>query len=219
MTNEAKILTGIGIVTLLIVVGAAFLFGGKPTPNTPVKITEDQSKILIRENSHIHGPKDAKVTIVEFGDFQCPACGVSYPIVEQILKTFDGKIKFVFREYPLPGHANGRISAYAAEASGEQGKFFEMYNQLYDNQKEWGEDKNPMQFFEKYAKNIGLDVDKFKKDIEEKKYDARIQKDINDGQTLGVTATPTFFINGEKITGGMSFEDFKAKIESILKSS
>jgi len=221
MSNEAKILTGIGIVTLAIVVGAAFLFGGKSSPNTstPTKISEEQSKILIHEDSHTKGAKDVKVTLVEFGDFQCPACAVSYPIVEQILKDYDGKIKFVFREFPLPAnvHPNSQIAAEAAEAAGAQGKFFEMYKALYENQKEWGGDKNPMQFFEKYAKEIGLDIDKFKSDIETKKYESRVQKDLSDGQSLGVNSTPTFFINNEKIIGGLPYDEFKAKIEAAFK--
>lgn len=220
MTNEAKILTGIGIATLIIVVSAAFFFGGKSSPDkTAIKITEEQSKLLVHEDSYVKGAKDAKVVLVEFGDFECPACGAAYPIVTQIISEYDGKIKFVFREFPLPNHVNGKISAYAAEAAGAQGKFFEMYDALYQNQKDWGEDKNPGAFFEKYAKNISLDVNKFKSDVENKKYDERIQKDVNDGNALGVSATPTFFINGEKITGGLPYDQFKAKIDTALKSS
>lgn len=217
MTNETKVLTGIGIVTVAIVVGAALFFGGKSAPSQTTKVNEDQSKMLVRENSHIKGPKDAKVTLIEFGDFQCPACGMAHPVVSQLLKDYDGKIRFVFRQFPLPMHANGKTSAQAAEAAGEQGKFFEMYDALYENQKEWGEDKNPMQFFEKYAKNIGLDVEKFKKDVEAKKYEEFIQKEIADGNALGVSATPTFFLNNEKIIGGIGYDELKAKIEALLK--
>jgi protein-disulfide isomerase len=220
MTNEAKILTGIGVATLAIVISAAFLFGGKSNPTTPgEKITEAQKKVLILENSFTKGAKNAKVTLVEFGDFQCPACAAAHPIVEQILAEYKEDVKFVFREFPLPAavHPNSKISAYAAEAAGAQGKFFEMYDALYKNQDEWGGDKNPMQFFEKYAKNIGLDMDKFKSDVESKKYEEKIQKDAVDGNALGVTATPTFFLNGEKITGGLPYNEFKAKIDAALK--
>lgn len=220
MSQEAKVLIGIGITTIAIVVGAAFLIGGKSSPNKETsKISVEQDKLLIRNDSYVKGTKDAKVTIVEFGDFECPACGATYPIVTQLLNEYKGKVNFAFREFPLPSHPNGPIGAEVAEAAGAQGKFFEMYDALYQNQKEWGEDKNPMQFFEKYAKNIGLDVAKFKSDVEGKKFDAKIQSDISDGNTLGVSATPTFFLNGEKITGGLPYDQFKTKIEAALKAS
>ena len=222
MTQEAKILIGIGIATLVIVVGAAFMFGGSTSSTkdaTNPKITKDQEKLLIRGDSYQKKVDGAKITLVEFGDFECPACGAAYPVVTQLLNDYKGKINFVFREFPLPSHPNGPIGAEAAEAAGANGKFFEMYDALYQNQKEWGEDKNPMQFFEKYAKLIGLDVEKFKADVNSKKFDARIQKDIADGNSLGVNATPTFFLNGEKITGGLPYNDFKAKFDAILNAS
>ncbi|HEX8931603.1 MAG TPA: thioredoxin domain-containing protein [Patescibacteria group bacterium] len=220
MSQEAKILIGIGIATLIIVVSAAFLFGGNSSPtNTNPKISADQTKILIRPDSYAKDTKGAKITLVEFGDFECPACGAAYPIVTQVLNDYKGKINFVFREFPLPSHPNGPIGAEAAEAAGAQGKFFEMYDALYQNQKDWGEDKNPMQFFEKYAKNIGLDVEKFKSEIAANKYSSKIQKDIADGTALNVNATPTFFLNGEQITGGLPYDQFKNKIDAALKNS
>src|SRR5256885_9037616 len=121
MTNEAKILGGLAVVTLAIVIGAAFFFGGAPS-NTPKQtINKDQQKLLVRSDSHeIKAPK-SKVTVVEFGDFQCPACGAAYPIVHQILEQYKGKINFVFRNYPLPIHQNAPMAAEAAEAAGAQG--------------------------------------------------------------------------------------------------
>lgn len=219
MTQEAKVLIGIGIVTLGIVVSSAFLFGGKtsPTKETP-KLTTDQLKMVVRQDSHIKGDKNAKVTLTEFGDFQCPACGAVHPIVNLLLGEYKDQVAFVFRQFPLQSHQNGSIAAHASEAAGAQDKFFEMYDALYQNQKEWGESKNPMEFFEQYAKNIGLDVEKFKSDVASKKYEARIQKDLNDGNALGVNATPTFFLNGEKISGGLDYKEFKAKIDAVLKN-
>lgn len=218
MSNEAKILTGIGIVTLAIIMGATFLVGGKTSPEKEnPKLSEAQAKMVVKEDTYIKGAKDAKITLVEFGDFQCPACGSVYPIVEQLLEEYNGKVNFAFREYPLPSHPNARVAAHAAEAAGAQGKFFDMYGALYQNQSEWDQSKNPMEVFEQYAKNIGLDVEKFKSDVNSKKYDSKIQKDISDGNAVGVNATPTFFLNGEKITGGLPYDQFKAKIEAALQ--
>src|SRR6266699_3668336 len=150
MTNEAKILGGIGLVTIIIVIAAAFMFGGKSSSDKQQAVSVDQQKLLIRKNSHELKANGAKVTVVEFGDFQCPACGASYPIVEQILQDYKGKINFVFREYPLPVHPNAPVAAEAAEAAGAQGKFFDMYNLLYSNQKDWGESNKPMDYILKY---------------------------------------------------------------------
>ena len=218
MTNEAKILGGIGILTIVIVIAAAFLFGGKSSPDsnqTPVSTA--QQKILIRKDSHEITAPAAKVTLVEFGDFQCPACGAAYPIVTQILNNYKGKINFVFREYPLPVHQNADAAAEAAEAAGAQGKFFEMYNLLYSNQNSWGDSTSPMDYFTKYAQGLHLNMNKFKSDVQSKKYAGKIQQDQNDGNTLGVNATPTFYINGVQQVGGLPYSDFKSKIDAAIK--
>ena len=110
------------------------------------------------------------------------------------------------------------IAAEPAEAAGAHCKYFDMYNALYSNQSEWSDSKNPIDIYMKYAKTIGLDAEKFKKDVESKKFESKIKKDIADGDSVAVQATPTFFINGVKITGGLPYNEFKAKIDSALKS-
>lgn len=216
MTQENKVLIGLGIVTLLIVVGGAFFIGGKSTPDKPTPPVDN--KVLVRSDSNKAAVPNAKVTLVEFGDFQCPACGAAHPIVTQILQEYKGKVNFVFRNYPLPMHPNAMIAAEAAEASGAQGKYFDMYNALYSNQKEWSDSKKPLDIFLKYANTIGLDKDKFQKDVESKRFEAKIKKDVADGDAVSVQATPTFFINGVKQTGGLPYDEFKAKIDLALKS-
>jgi protein-disulfide isomerase len=217
MSNEAKILTGIGVATLFIVIGAAFLFGGSssPTKESP-KLTEEQSKMLIRETNYTKGAPNAKVTLVEFGDFQCPACGAAHPTVNLLLSEYKDDVKFVYRQFPLPMHQHAKAAAYAAEAAGAQGKFFEMYDALFQNQKDWENSKDVNKIFEEYANVIGLDVEKFKQDIADKKFEEKVQKDINDGNALGVNSTPTFFLNGERINGGLPYNEFKAKIDAAL---
>ncbi len=216
MSNETKTLIGLGVVTIAIIIGGAFFLGGSSTPNKPVPPAD--AKILVRSDSNKEIVPNAKVTLVEFGDFQCPACGASFPVVEQILQTYKGKINFVFRNYPLPIHPNAMIAAEAAEAAGAQGKYFEMYQTLYANQSEWADSKNPMDSYLKYAKAIGINVDKFKSDVEAKKFESKIRKDQADGDSLAVQATPTFFINGQKQTGGLPYNEFQAKIDQALKA-
>jgi len=219
MSQEAKILTGIGILTLIVVVAAAFFFGGNSSSSKPQTLSANQARLVVRSTSHQTGPKNAKVTLVEFGDFECPACGAAYPIVTQLLQNYKGKINYVFREYPLPIHQNADLAANAAEAAGAQGKFFEMYNLLYSNQNTWGESNNAMDYFVKYAQELHLDVNKFKNDVQSKKYESVIQKDIADGNALGVQATPTFYINNQVQVGGLSYDDFSAKIQQALKTA
>lgn len=220
MSNEAKVLIGIGVATLAIVIGATFLVGGQSgSAGEPKTLTENQTKRLIHEDSYVKGPTDAKVTLVEFGDYQCPACGATHPIVGQLLTEYKDQVKFVFREFPLAMHQHARIAAQAAQAAGAQGKYYDMYDALFQNQTEWENSKNPMEHFEGYANLIGLDVEKFKSDVESKKFEERVQQDVTDGNALGVQATPTFFLNGEEIRGGLPYDQFKAKIDAALQAA
>jgi protein-disulfide isomerase len=217
MSTEVKLIAGISVLTIALVVGAALLFGGtssslqnaKPISNTGALVHKDSHEI----NAH------SKVTLVEFGDFECPACGAEYPIVTQLLQTYNGKINFVFRNFPLPQHQNAQAAAETAEAAGAQGKFFEMYNLLYENQNTWGESTNPTQYFTQYAKSLHLDMKKFTADVNGKKYASKIQGDINDGYAVSVNATPTFFLNGVPIQGGLPYNDFKTQIDAALQKA
>lgn len=217
MSNEVKIIVGISVLTLVLVVGAAFLFGGTSSSSQNVQPIKN-TNALIHQDSHEINAK-SKVTLVEFGDFQCPACGAEYPIVTQLLDSYKGKINFVFRNFPLPQHQNAQAAAEVAEAAGAQGKFFEMYNLLYTNQSTWGETGNAMDYFTQYAKALKLDMNKFTIDVKSNKYQNKIQKDINDGYAVGVNATPTFFLNGVAIQGGLPYNDFKTKIDQALQKA
>lgn len=218
MSNEAKILTGISVVTLAIVIGAALMFGGQSTSDKPTPPVDQ--KLIVHEDSHQIKAEGAKVTVVEFGDFQCPACGAAYPVVSEILKTYKGKINFVFRNFPLiNAHKNAETAAEVAEAAGAQNKFFEMLDKLYQNQKEWGESDKAMDYFITYAKELKLDVEKLKKEVQDKKYKKRIDKDLADGNAAGVNSTPTFYINGVKQEGVLTYDEFKAKLDEALGSS
>ncbi|MBU3978896.1 DsbA family protein [Patescibacteria group bacterium] len=219
LTTDVKLLIGVGLFTAIVVVAAAFTIGNKPSKKDQEQkvLGESQMKILLRKDTHLAGASRTEVTVVEFGDFQCPACAVAYQVVNQIKKKYEGKVRFAFREFPLMAHKNGYSSALAAETAGGQGMFWEMHDMLYDNQKEWSDRNDAIDIFTSYAKKIGIDADKFKKDVEDKKYDAKIQNDLKDGNMLGVNATPTFFINGKKYSGVLAYDIFKSMIESELK--
>lgn len=211
MSSEVKMLLGLGVICAVII-GAVVLFSGSTTKTTP----EDKKAALVRENSNKIEVKDAKVTLVEFGDYQCPACRASQPTLEKLIKDYEGKMTFVFRNFPLPLHANAKVSSEAAEAAGEQGKYWEMNSLLYERQDEWSQLSNPIDKFVSYAEELKLDTAKFKKSIETYKYDQKIRGDQTDGETLGVSSTPTFFLNGEKLVGGQNYGVWKKKIDALL---
>ncbi|HUQ85306.1 MAG TPA: thioredoxin domain-containing protein [Candidatus Limnocylindrales bacterium] len=215
MSTEAKVLGGIGLATILIVVVGAIFMGGSSTPDKPTPPADQ--KLLVKGDSQKITAKNTKVTVVEFGDFQCPACGASHPIVKQILDEYKDSVTFVFRHFPLPMHKNAVKAANAVEAAGAQKKFFEMHDLIYENQNEWSESKNPDEFFEKYAGELKLDMDKYKDDVKSKKFEGKIKADQADGNALGVNSTPTFFINGVKQAGGLPYDKFKATIEEASK--
>lgn len=211
MTNEAKILTGIVMVTVALVIGAVFFLS---KPEKPIIISPET---LVRGDSLKMSTDSAKLTIVEFGDFQCPACKLAHPGLKQALADFPGLVNFVFRHYPLPQHVNAQIGAKAVEAANRQGKVWEMYDKLYDSQEEWSSNSNPLDFFKKYATEIGMDPEKLATDINDSAIQDKINRDIADGNTSGINSTPTFFFNNQLYKKGVGYADFKAEIEAGLK--
>ena len=150
---------------------------------------------------HAHGNPNAPVTLEEFGDFQCPPCGMLHPVLKDMEAQFGpANLQIIFRELPLvPAHAHALSAARAAEAAGLQGKFWEMHHLIYEHQKEWHESFDVRPTFDGYAKQIGLDVEQFRRDITSEVVERRIFLDGKRAHSLGVTGTPTVFINGREI--------------------
>lgn len=221
LSGEAKVMLGLGLATLAIFVGGIYFL----TKTNPPAATEEKPadpKILIKSDSHKIEAKDSKVTIVEFLDFECPACGAAHPVVKKVLEDYKGKITYVSRNFPLPMHTKARLAANAAEAAGEQGKYWEMYDKLFEGQEEWGletdsDQDKAKEIFTKYAKEIGIDTGKFREALDKSHFAEKIQNDVNDGKAVGVDSTPTFFINGVKYSGGLNYDTFKAIIEKEQK--
>jgi protein-disulfide isomerase len=214
MSQDVKIIGGIIVATLVILVGGVF-FMTKSEEKKQQAVSDPN--VLVKPFNHRVGSDSAKVTIVEFADFQCPACRNAHPTLKQIVETYKDKINFVYRHFPLPQHKNARLAAKAAEAAGEQGKFWEIYGELYNNQSEWEASGKPDELFIKYAKNLELDVEDFTDSLKSDKHDANIQQDISDGVSLGVNSTPSFFINGKKLDPPFSYDHMKEEIEAALK--
>lgn len=212
-----KALLGIGIATILILVGGVFVMSKSTSSPEPSGDQRVDKAILVKKDSFAIGSPKAKVAVVEFGDFQCPACGVAHPVVKRIIEDYEGKIYFQFRHYPLPQHQNAKLSAYVAEAAGDQGKFWEMHDMLYENQDEWGESNKPMSFFETYAKKLKLDVEKISEYVKKSEVAKKIDRDIQDGGAAGVNSTPTFFVNGIQLRGVPQYADLQKLIDQELE--
>jgi len=166
------------------------------------------------DDDPVKGDKNAPVTIIEFSDFQCPFCGKFFKetfgqIDEKYIKT--GKVKMVFRDFPLSFHENAQKSAEAAECADEQGKFWEYHDMLFENQ-----EKLSVEDLKRYAVELGLDKDKFDSCLDSEKYKDEVKKDFSDGQKYGVSGTPAFFINGKLVSGAQPFSAFEKVIEAEL---
>lgn len=219
MNNDKKFILGIIIVTVVVFLGIIFLASKTTTTqNGEIALSDDKKALLaIAPDDWTKGNKEAKVVIVEYLDFECEACGAYYPLVKQLSEEFKNDVVFVNRYFPLPGHKNSVTSATAVEAAGKQGKYWEMHNILFDNQKTWGEKQSPdPTIFEEYAQQIGLNMDQFKKDVVSQEVRDRVNRDKNSGTKLGVSGTPSFYLNGEKIPNPKGPEDFKSFIQATI---
>lgn len=171
--------------------------------------------------NHVIGEGKSGVTLVEYGDYECPYCGEYYPIVKQVQAEFNDQITFQFRNFPLTSiHQNAFAGARAAEAAGLQDKFWQMHDALYQNQNQWAQSSNPTQFFNQYAQQIGLNVTQFKEDYSSTKVNDLINADMAAGNKLGINATPTFLLDGKQINVSASASSFETQIkDAIAKKS
>lgn len=180
--------------------------------------SSDSGNSAAKASSHIAGKADSKVKLVEFGDFQCPACKSYFPLVQELKSTYGDRVAFQFSHYPLTQiHPNAFISSRAAEAAGKQGKFFEMHDLLYENQDNWASNGNPTSIFEGYAQELGLNLEQFKSDMVSSTVSDTINADAKAAQALGATSTPTFVLNGKKIEKNpQSVDEFKKLLDEEL---
>jgi protein-disulfide isomerase len=166
------------------------------------------------------GSPNAAVTVEEFADFQCPSCGAKHPVMHQIQGIFGSRIKFIFRNFPLPMHDKAYDAAVAAEAAGMQGKFWDMHNLLYTNQQTWSSDPNYKATFKGYAEKIGLDVEKWENDMAGMSPKSRISADMDRGKALNLNSTPSLFINGKPVAYvDMEVPTLQKMIEDELKAT
>jgi len=229
-------------IIILVVLGAALgsawyltrTIPASPTvPNQPAQSPASQGSPVAQqqtpvvqgvpgaEPAHVLGPADAPVKIEEFGDFECPPCGIFHPILNQMKAEFGDKLQITFREFPLvPTHQHALAAASAAEAAGLQGKFWEMHDLIYDHQNDWKKEFDVRPIFEGYAKQIGIDVERYKRDMNGELVAQRIFADGKRGHSLGVKGTPTVFMNGREVPfENLPADKLRVVIQNELRSS
>jgi protein-disulfide isomerase len=168
--------------------------------------------VPVSERDHMQGSDSARVTLVEYGDYECPYCGAAYPIVKRIQKTMEGDLCFVFRNFPLTEtHPHALHAAYAAEAAALQDKFWEMHDLLFENQDALEDDD-----FLRYAQQLELDTDQFMRDFSSDEVANKVEQDSSSGVRSGVNGTPTFFINGLRYDGSYEYSALLAALREEL---
>ena len=212
------------LVVLAAAVGGAWYLKRSATPSVPAQALASASPQANAPTSsepgaeppHTVGPADAPAKVEEFGDFECPPCGLLHPILQTMQREFGDRLRITFREFPLvPNHQHALAAASAAEAAGLQGKFWEMHDMLYENQKAWHEAFDVRPIFEDYAKRIGLDIVRYQQDLTSQVVEQRIFQDGRRAHALDVKATPTVFLNGREVP----FESLPAeKLREVIKA-
>ncbi len=201
---------------IVLVVIALFFGGFLLTKGNDAAQTGDSTQA----SNHVRGEGKSGVVLIEYGDFQCPACGSYFPVVEQVVEKHKDQITFKFVNFPLVQiHRNAFVAHRAAEAASKQNKFWEMYSVLYQQQDTWKDSTDPAKIFAGYAQQLSLNVDQFNTDMASSEVNDIINADIKVAQDAGATSTPTFVLDGKKLeTNPRSFEDFSKLIEDAIKA-
>lgn len=213
MTSNTKISLAV-LAVVVAVVGALVLLSRPETGAASVA----PASVLVRPDSHrLSVAADGKVTVVEFLDLECAACGVAFTGVERLRGEYAGEVTFVMRYYPISSHRNGELAARAVEAAGRQDRLEPMYRKLFETQQQWGGAQvSQRDTFLGFARDLGLDLAEFEAALDSQATIDRVLADRADGTTLGVRGTPTFFVNGVRFAGEPTYQALKATIDAEL---
>ena len=183
--------------------------------NSTTTIAPSVSEVSVFDQ--VKGNPNAGVLLTEYSDFQCPACASFYPVAKQLVEEYGDRLGFVYRHYPLFSiHPNAEEAAWAAEAAGKQGKFWEMHDLLFDRQQQWANERGVEDVFADYAETLGLNREQWLNDYKSDVVRDKVEADVKSGNQEKVNSTPTFFVNGTKMSSPNSLEDFRRMIEMEL---
>jgi protein-disulfide isomerase len=208
----------VAVVGLVTVGAGTMLYRAKRVPLLMISKNQTSAGTTSDEPVHVLGRADAPVTVEEFGDFQCPPCGKLAGPINQLQHEYDSRVRVIFRQFPLVMHQNARAAALASEAAAQQGRFWEMHDVLYREQATWSKVPDAQTLFKSYAGMLGLDVNRFERDMESDKTKARVMADQQHAAKFGVTTTPTIFINNRALpAGSLNPNGLRAAIDTALK--
>ena len=189
----------VGTVTLVTLASGTLLYRAKRLPALATPENSTTSAMGGTEMVHVRGRADAPVALVEFGDFQCPPCATLADPIDKLEREYRPRLRLVFRHLPIPNHQHARESALASEAASLQGRFWEMHDLLYREQSVWSKAPDVRVLFNSYAGMLGLNIDRFKKDMESEQAKARVRSDEQQARALGLATTPSIFVNNGKL--------------------
>lgn len=212
--RRAAIWTGTAVALVAVVFGGVRLAARAPSESGVAAVG-----MVISAQDQKKGSPEAAVTLVEYSDFQCPACRASAPLVTRLAEEFGNSLQFVYRHFPLRQHDNAERAAQVSEAAGMQGKFWEMHDMLFDGQDDWAESRNAEELFLQYAESLGLNKEQFARDSDSDRVHEKVTSDFQSGLQFGVDATPTFFLDGERLTNPRDYDSFKTLITEKLDAS
>ncbi len=173
--------------------------------------------MLSQATAQNNSDEEAAVTIIEYSDYQCPACAYYHPFVKKIKEKFGDQVKLDLRFFPLNSHQFAALAARAAQSAKNQGKFREMHNLLYENQQRWSQSGNPTPIFVNFARDLNLDIEQFKSDLNSAETQKTVMQEKQEGVNKGVNSTPTFFIDGEQIQRlPRTYADFEKIVQKYL---
>jgi protein-disulfide isomerase len=210
----------VGAVALLALVSATILYRAKRLPVLTIAKDHVASETDGAESIHVLGNPDAPVTLEEFGDFQCPPCGTISGPINHLEQDYRPRLRVIFRHFPLTMHQHAREAALASEAAGRQGRFWQMHHLLYREQAVWSKVADARPLFDAYAGMLGLKIDRFKKDMESDEVKRRVTADQEQGAALGITITPTIFINNRALPPAASLNpaSLRAAVEAAINN-
>ena len=197
------------LAVLVVIVGGLIYLG---QPASEEEIASEVSAVVEQDN--VKGSKDAPITLIEYSDFQCPACASVAPFLSQLNEEMPDKVQIVYRHFPLRQiHPFAQLAAQASEAAADQDKFWEYHDKLFENQNQWATASVPEEVFTKYAEELELDIDKFKEDLKGKSAKNKVNGIYLEAGRIGINSTPTLFLNGKKISNPANYASLKALVE------
>jgi protein-disulfide isomerase len=207
-------------VIAVLIGGLWLLISAVNAPTTPIALPEIKNVPAVSKTDFTIGSSSTKVTLIEYADFQCPGCAIMHAIIKKLEADFKDNLRLVYRFFPLTNiHQNSLTSTQAAYAASLQGKFWEMYDMIYENQDSWSNSSDAKSIFVDYAKKLNLNLNKFNADIQSDSTKKFITDEQNKGLDLGINATPTIFMNGKQIQNPTTYEDFKKLIQDEINKN